>query len=143
MATVEKLLKQKGDGVITMGCGASVLEAAMLMNDHHIGGVVVVDEGKPVGIFTERDILVRVVAARRDSEQTKVREVMSTPVAVAGLQSSLDELREVMREKRIRHIPIVENDQLIGIVSIGDLNLIERQKQAETIRYLEQYMYKP
>lgn len=143
MANVEKLLKQKGDGVVTMGCDASVLEAAMLMNDHHIGGVVVVADGKPVGIFTERDILARVVAAKRDPEHTQVREVMSTPVAVAGLQSSLDELREVMREKRIRHIPIVENDQLVGIVSIGDLNLIERQKQAETIRYLEQYMYKP
>lgn len=129
--------------VVTIAPEASVLEAAQLMNDHRIGALVVVVPGTDgvAGIFTERDVMRRVVAAQRDVGDTCVVDVMTTPVACAGPRTTTDELRRVMREKRIRHVPIVDDDDhLIGMVSIGDLNRAVHRSDEETILYLEQYI---
>ncbi len=120
----------------------SVLDAARLMNDHHIGAVPVLDKDRRVvGMFTERDIMTRVVAKERAPSDVIVRDVMTSPVIACGPDTTLDELRHVMLTQRIRHIPVVEDGKLLGIVSIGDLNVAQVAVMTETISYLEQYMH--
>jgi len=141
MPNAHAILDRKADtSVATLPPDATVLDAARLMNDRRIGSVLVVEDDRVVGIFTERDVLVRVVAAKRDPATTNLIDVMTTPVACATPNTRTDELRSVMREKRIRHIPVVDDGRLLGIVSIGDVNQVDSDVQAETIRYLEQYM---
>ncbi len=142
MPTVEAILERKGRQVHSISHDATVLEAARRMNEHRIGALVVVREGKVVGIFTERDVLNRVVAAQRDPATTRVDEVMSSPVACCSPQTTRAECRHVMRERRIRHLPVVDDDgKLVGIISIGDINADEGAEQQQTIRYLYEYMY--
>jgi CBS domain-containing protein len=144
MPDVKRILEKKEDrSVATVTCDMSVFDAATLMNERKIGSVVVLEDEKVVGILTERDVLTRVVTQQRKPGETLVRDVMTSPVAVASLSTTDDELRAVMRDRRIRHIPIVEAGKLEGIISIGDLNWAKHQEQEETIRYLEQYIYKP
>ncbi|MFG0252659.1 MAG: CBS domain-containing protein, partial [Phycisphaerales bacterium JB038] len=144
MPDVKRILEQKTDNsVATVTCEATIYDAAHLMNERRIGSVVVLEGDKVVGILTERDVLTRIVTQQKKPEETLVRDVMTTPVAVASLSTTSDELRAVMRDRRIRHIPIVEAGKLVGLVSIGDLNVAKHQEQEDTIRYLEQYIYKP
>ncbi len=140
MPTAERLISRKGDPVASLGPGATVLEAARLMNERGIGSVVVIEKSRLVGIFTERDVLRRVVAEQRDPSTTKLAEVMTSPVACAARHTTLDEVRKVMREKHIRHVPVAERKRVIGMISIGDLNKDEHDVQVQTIHYLEQYM---
>jgi CBS domain-containing protein len=142
MSNVANLLKSKGCQVVTIEPEASVLQAARLMNMHHIGSLVVVEEGRPLGMFTERDVLTRVVAAERSPSGTRVREVMTTRVLTCTPDTSLDAVRHTIRSDRVRHIPVVEDGKLCGMVSIGDLNTAEVKVLAETISYLEQYTYR-
>ena len=142
MGTARQLLESKKESLATLPPSASVLDAAKLMNDRHIGSVLVVKEQALVGIFTERDVMRRVVAEHRDPESTLLAEVMSKPVACASPTTMLDELRKVMRDKHIRHVPVVDDHThaLLGMVSIGDLNRARIDVQIETIRYLEQFI---
>lgn len=160
MPTVERLLGDKGSHVITIEPTASVLDAARLMNEHHIGSLVVTDRARLevtqgaralrqsadviVGMFTERDVLTRVVAAQMDPANVRVGDVMTTPVMTCSCHTTLEEIRRVMREKRVRHMPVLDDDQaLCGIVSIGDLNTAQAAVMEETIRMLEIYSYRP
>ena len=122
----------------------TVLDAAKRMNDLRIGAVVVVerdnDGGTVAGILTERDILTRVVAAGRDPSKTRVADVMTDRVIACTPDSSLAEVRKVVREKRIRHVPVVDEQRLVGMVSIGDLNLADQHALTETIETLEAYI---
>ena len=140
MATAEQFISLKGSTVASLGPGATVLEAALLMNERGIGSVMVIDKDRLAGIFTERDVLRRVVAEQRDPATTKLADVMTSPVACAAPHTTLDEIRQVMRERRIRHVPVVNAKRVLGMISIGDLNKAERDVQVETIRYLEQYI---
>jgi len=141
MATAEQLITLKGGSVAALGPEATVLEAAALMNERGIGSVVVLDDKKRLaGIFTERDVLRRVVAEQRDPATTKLADVMTSPVACAAPHTTLDEIRNVMRQRRIRHLPVAERKRVVGMVSIGDLNKAEHDVQVQTIHYLEQYM---
>jgi CBS domain-containing protein len=146
MATAARLLHDKmasgAMGVVTIRPDASALDAAKLMNDHHIGALIVVSSGgRPVGIFTERDLLTRIVAARRSPESTAVEEVMTREMLVCPPEATMDDMRTLMREKRIRHIPIVGDKGLMGVISIGDLNAAEAKELSDTIVFLEEYMY--
>ncbi len=141
MSMVQDILTRKGGAVHSIGVTGSVLEAACRMNDLAIGGLVVVDGEHAVGMFTERDILRRVVAARLDPSVTKIREVMTAPIAVCRPSTSIAECRAVMTEKRIRHLPIVEGSQLLGIVTIGDLLAHEIGQHETTIEYLNSYIF--
>ena len=94
-------------------------------------------------MFTERDVLTRVVAEKRSATKTRVGEVMTTPVIACPPSARADELRSIMREKRIRHLPIVADGRLVGLISIGDLNMSETRTLEATVSYLEQYMYMP
>ncbi len=120
---------------------ASVLEACRRMNEHHVGALVVTDrDDRLAGLFTERDVLTRVVAPERNPASTIVRDVMTTAVIVAATDTRLHELRAIMRDKRVRHIPVMDEGHCLGLISIGDVNAAESEDMALTIRYLEQYI---
>jgi len=120
----------------------TVLEAVQRMNDHHIGSVIVEDrDGGIAGIFTERDLLKRVVAAGRSPERTRVAEVMTRDVVTCTPDTPQSELRELMRSRRIRHVPVTDDSgHLVGLVSIGDLNAVESRRLSETVTYLEEFI---
>jgi CBS domain-containing protein len=142
MSTCREILNRKGSHVWSIGPDATVLQAAMLMNEHKIGALVVLQAGRLVGVFTERDVLQRVVAEGRDPTQTTVEQVMTTEVACCGLLTSIDEARTAMKERRVRHLPVIDDEgRLLGMVSIGDLNAYLAQSQEQTIFMLNEYLY--
>ncbi len=141
MATAEHLIFLKDEELASLPPNANVLDAAKLMNERHIGSVLIIEKDKVVGIFTERDVMRRVVAEQLNPAKTQLADVMTSPVACGAPHTSLNELRNVMRERKIRHVPIVDRKQkALGMISIGDLNQAEQDIQEQTIRYLEQYM---
>ena len=141
MPDARSILRQKtGRAIISVTPDTMVLEAAHVMNLEHIGALMVMEGDDLVGVFTERDVLTRIVAARRDPAATPVRDVMSTPVICAAPNSTRAELAAIMTQKRVRHLPVADEGRVIGVVSIGDLNRSENREQAETITYMEQYL---
>jgi len=143
MSTVHSILCRKGAEVLTIDADQSVLAAAERMNERGIGGLVVVEGERMVGIVTERDILRRVVAAERDPALTPVREVMTSPVACCRRDTNLAECRAVMTNQRIRHLPVIDERGLCGIVTIGDLMAHEVSEQEATIEHLHGYIFGP
>lgn len=143
MTTVKEILEKKGSFVASICKGSTVLEAAQEMNARRIGALVVTEGDKVVGIFTERDILTKVVAGQLAPDRTTVGEVMTSPVACCCLDTTLEECRTVMTDKRIRHLPVVEDDCLLGIITSGDVLAREAIEQRETIKYYHQYIYGP
>lgn len=141
MYTVQHVLDKKGDSVATIDADATALDAAAVMNERHIGALVVTRHDKVIGIFTERDILNRVVAAQSPPAETLVKDVMTTPVACCRRNTTEAECRAVMRKKRIRHLTVVEEDRLVGIISIGDIIEDESAEKDDTIHYLHEYLY--
>ncbi len=141
MPTVACYLDRSDAGpLVSCAVTDSVLDAAKRMNEHHIGSLPVLDSGHLAGIFTERDVLKRVVAEGRDPAATPVSDVMSTPVTTASLDAPLTLLRTLMRDAHIRHIPIVDGDTPVAMISIGDLNRAQADEQDETIHALEAYV---
>ena len=142
MPTVREILARKGSHVFTIGPGATALEGALLMNEHKIGALVVIDAGRVIGMFTERDVLRRVVGERRDPSATRVGDVMTMEVMCCRPETTLEEARVAMKERRIRHLPLVdEGRRLMGLVSIGDLNAHDNHSHEQTIHLLHQYIY--
>jgi|SRR6516162_3312100 len=143
MTTVKDILATKGSRVLSTSKDATVIEAALLMNKHRVGSLVVKeDDDQIVGMFTERDILERVVGEHRDPATTLVSEVMTTEVACCTLETSIDEARYAMKNRRIRHLPVVDsNGHVHGLVSIGDLNAHLASSQEQTIYLLQEYLY--
>ena len=141
MATVKETLDRKGRDVVTMVADDSVLTAARLMNSRGIGGIVVLDDDDVVGIFTERDILRRVVAERLDPAKTLIRDVMTTPVYTCRPQAKLSECNALITEKRVRHIPVVDDTRLCGIITSGDILASQMEEQADTIAHLHLYVF--
>jgi CBS domain-containing protein len=142
VATITDLLAVKGRHVHCIGPDATVLEAAQKMNEHRIGALVVLDAGQLRGVFSERDILQRVVAKCRDPEQTKVHEVMTRDVICCTPQMPIEQARGLMRDRRVRHLPVLdEAGALCGLISIGDLNAHMATSQERHIHFLERYIY--
>ena len=141
MATVQSVLERKGSQVVTIDVAESVLAAATLMNERAIGGLVVMDGAAVAGMFTERDILRRVVAAKLDPARTTVGEVMTTQVAICRRDTLQDDCRAVMTERRSRHLPVVDAQGVCGIVTIGDLMAHEVTDREATIQYLSEYIF--
>lgn len=126
-------LKGKNSATHTTSPDTLVFDAVGLMNQHGIGSLVVEEDGHVVGIFTERDVLVRVVGTDKDPHTTPVRDVMTPdPLCIKQSMSTKDVLA-IATEKRCRHFPVVENDRLIGLISIGDLVHWEIQDQESRI----------
>jgi CBS domain-containing protein len=142
MATVLDILSIKGNRVLSIGPEASALDAALRMNEHKIGGLVVMEEGRVVGIITERDLLQRVMAQRLDPGSAVVRDIMTAEVVCCRPHTTLDEARGVMKNRRIRHLPVVdEAGRIAGLISIGDLNAYHAHDQERTIYFLQEYIH--
>lgn len=141
MATVGELLAKKGSHVHTVSPSATVLDATRTMNEHRIGGLVVTQEGRMVGIFTERDVLRRVVAEQRSPAAVSVAEVMTTDVICCPPSTTVEETSRIMRDERVRHLPVCDADgRVIGLVSIGDVNAFHAGVQEATIQLLSEYV---
>lgn len=141
MATVRDLLARKGSRVISIRPEATALEAALLMNESGIGGLVVLDGGTLAGVVTERDMMRRVIAQRRDPATTEVRAVMTTPVVTCAPGTSVEEAAAVMTHRRIRHLPVQEGGRLVGLITIGDLLAFQVAEQQATIQYMSSYIF--
>lgn len=135
------LVGRNNPAVASISPESSVLEAARIMNDRHIGAVVVTQTERIVGIFTERDVLRRVVAQQLDPAQTRVGDVMTSPVVGCTLTTPRAECESVMRQRHIRHLPVVDGERVVGMVSVHDLLADEVHEQERTIHYLYEYMY--
>ena len=138
---VGEILDEKGRELFQIEADANVLAAVQRMVEHNIGSLLVTDGGSVVGIFTERDYLRRAAegAAAADA-QTKVRDVMSAPLIVATPDTGVEECMAIMTDRRIRHLPIVGEDGVIGMVSIGDLVRFISKLQSFEIKYLTEYI---
>jgi CBS domain-containing protein len=141
MPNAQSILHKKGAEVATADRKTTVLDAAKTMNHRRIGAVVVTDGDRVVGIFTERDILNRIVAAGKDPKTTPVGKVMTSPMACCRRDTLLAECKTVMSQKRIRHLPVVEDGKLYGMISAGDILASEVSDQQATIEYLQEYLY--
>jgi CBS domain-containing protein len=140
--SVQDILSRKGKHIETIGPNSTVYEAAVLMHEKKIGALLVLDEGRLVGIVTERDILQRVVAQRRDAGETLVQDIMTAEIACCQSNTSIDEARGVMKNRRIRHLPVLDGqERLLGVISIGDLNAYQTTAQEQTIHLLHEYIY--
>jgi CBS domain-containing protein len=140
---IRDILRRKGEDVYSVGPLATVIDAVNTMNDHHVGSVLVCEGGDPVGVFSERDVLVRVVAAHRDPRQTLVRDVMTTRLYTASPDDTLLEVMRLMTDRRCRHVPVMEGERLIGLVSIGDLTKATQYNLRQEVRELSSYIGGP
>ena len=119
---VHDVLKRKGHDVVVVSPDATVAESLQLLVEHRIGSVVVVDDGRPIGLVAERDIVIALAGANDDVRSHQVKEVMETDLHVASLNDDTADLAAVMTQFRIRHLPVVdESGRLLAIVSIGDV----------------------
>lgn len=141
MSTVRDLLVRKGTVVVSIAPSHTVLDAAHLMNDKGIGGVVVLDEGRLVGIFTERDIMRRVVAAGRDPKLTLISDVMTTDCLTITDDVQIPVCRAMMSTRRIRHLPVMKDGGLVGVVTSGDILAFEVMQAEAQIEQLEKYVF--
>ena len=140
---VGDILRRKGEDVYSVGPLSTVIDAVNTMNDHRVGSVLVLEDGYPVGILSERDVLVRVVAAHRDPRQTLVRDVMTTRLYTASRDHSLLEVMKLMTDRRCRHIPVMDGETLVGLVSIGDLTKATQHNLRQEVRELSSYIGGP
>lgn len=135
---VREVLADKGSQVHTIPVGATVRDAVHEMNAAGVGALVVVQLGEVAGIFTERDVLKRVVDAGLDPELTRVAEVMSAPVRMIRPETRVSEAMDAITRARIRHLPVVRDGQLAGMISIGDLlRWVNRYQQADLAQMTE------
>ncbi len=134
-----EILEEKGGDVLEIDADATVLEAVQQMVAENVGSLLVTVEGEVTGIVTERDYLRRVTLEDR-TEQAPVREIMSAPLVVATPETTIDECMALMTDRRIRHVPVVEEGKVVGLVSIGDLVKFKSQLQTFEIQFLNDYI---
>jgi CBS domain-containing protein len=141
MKTVRQLLETKGAEVISVSPDSNVLDALKLMASREIGAVLVVEAARLVGIMSERDYARKVILKGKSSQDTKVREIMTERVMYARPDQTVPELMALMTNKRVRHLPVLEGDRLVGVLSIGDLVKETISEQEFIIRQLENYIH--
>ena len=140
MHTANDILREKGRAVWAVKPTDTVLEALGVMAEHDIGAVLVLDDDKLVGVFTERDYARKVVLAGRSSKESQVREIMTSQVICVTPDRSVDECMALMTNKRLRHLPVLDHKHVVGIVSIGDLVKATIDDQQFTITQLQSYI---
>lgn len=140
MATVRQVLRSKGSSVWTIEPVDSVLSAIRTMAERDIGALVVVDGELPIGVLSERDYARNVYLKGRSSPDTKVREIMSSPVVSVGPDETVEACMELMTARRVRHLPVMEDGRLAGLVSIGDLVKSIITEQERVIEQLQLFI---
>jgi len=140
MKLVKHLLDSKGREVISITEDASVLDAITMMAERSIGSLLVMDDRTLLGIVTERDYARKVIVKGRSSKSTRVGEIMTAEVLTASIEQTVNDCMTVMTERRIRHLPVVDNENVVGLISIGDLVQAIISDQQEEIQQLEQYI---
>jgi CBS domain-containing protein len=141
MAIASQLLKHKGRVIHSVTPDAPVLEAIRLMAEHGVGALLVMSGEQLVGVVSERDYARKVILKGRSSNDTPVRQIMSSPVLTVQADQSVHDCMRIMSEKRIRHLPVVDSSGVIGVLSIGDLVRAVLEEQQRTIADLEQYIH--
>ncbi len=137
---VLSLLRLKGAGVWSISPDSTVYEAIELMAEKRIGALVVLHEGRLEGIISERDYARKVILKNKHSQETRVREIMTTPVLFIRPEGSVSEAMRIMTARRVRHLPVVEGDSVVGILSIGDLVNWIIGSHEQTIHQLQSYI---
>ena len=140
MLRVKQLLARKGHDLWSIDAEEPVLAAIQIMADRHVGALPVTRGGELVGLVSERDYARKVILLGRSSAETPVWQIMSSPVVTVAPAESVQRCMEIMTERRIRHLPVVENGDMVGMVSIGDLVRAVIEEQQETIQQLEKFI---
>jgi CBS domain-containing protein len=142
MATAKDILAlKKSLDVITVLPAACVRDACRVMRDRRIGAVLVAEGETLHGIFTERDVVNLVVAGEKDTVLTKVAEVMTRKVIAVQSDRSVEDIEAIMRQERVRHVPVVDGKALLGMISIGDVNAYNAAEDHQNVEYLTQYIH--
>lgn len=140
MATVGQILRTKGDAVWSIGPEATVFEALQLLAEKNVGAVLVLNDGKLVGIFSERDYARSAVDHQKSAHDMQVKMLMSREVVSVTPDKTLDACMALMTNQRIRHLPVLEQDKVVGVISIGDVVKKVISMQRATIQEMENYI---
>lgn len=138
--TVQQLLKRKGHAVLTISPDATVYDAIREMGQAEVGALAVVEEGRLIGVISERDYARKVILQGRRSRDTAVREIMSAPPITVTRTDTVQHCMELMTERRVRHLPVIDDDSMVGLVSIGDVVKAIMSQQEFMIEQLESYI---
>ena len=140
MKTIKQILDAKGHDVWSIDLDGTVFDAINLMAEKEVGALLVTESGKPVGVISERDYARKVILKGRSSQETSIRRIMTTRVVYADPHRSVEECMALMTGKHIRHLPIMDGEQLLGMISIGDLVKAIIAEQQLTIEQLERFI---
>lgn len=139
--SVQRLLDNKRrHGIYLISPDATVYDAIEKMSDKHVGALIVTHHGELMGIVSERDYARRVILMGRNSRETKVRDIMTTPVMFVSPRTSMDDCMRLMTTKKVRHLPVMANGTLVGVISMGDVVNWVIESQGETIHHLQEYI---
>jgi len=141
MPTVRQLLEKKGRAIFSVEPQAPVLEAIRAMAQHHVGALLVMSGETLAGIVSERDYARKVILLGRSSADTPVRDIMSSPVLTVSPDDSVQKCMQLVTDKRVRHLPVIEGGRVVGMVSIGDLVKAVIAEQQQQIEQLESYIH--
>ncbi len=126
--------------VVTIDASHPVLDAATLMAEEGVGSVVITSSSKITGIFTERDLMMRVVGKKRDPESVRIKDVMTTDMAIVSPKDTANHCLNLMKERRCRHLLVFDGDEFVGIVSLRDMVALMMEEKEDLIAYLHQYI---
>lgn len=141
MTLVSQILHAKGSQTWTVSPKTTVYDAVNMMAEHDIGSLVVVENGDVIGMFSERDYARKIILHGKSSKETPVEEIMTHEVLCVSPDQSVEKCMALMTDKRIRHIPILDKGQLVGVISIGDVVKAIISEQQVIINHLEDYIY--
>ncbi|MCG7982418.1 MAG: CBS domain-containing protein [Candidatus Thiodiazotropha lotti] len=140
MTSVNQLLQNKGFDILSVDANETVFRALEIMAEHDIGSLLVMDGDRVSGLFSERDYARGIISNGRTSKETMVKEIMTSQVVVVTPEQSIEECMAIMTEKRVRHLPVMKDDKLVGIISIGDLVKAIIEEQQFMIEQLVSYI---